>query len=166
LVCDQYLPVREQMAQQFSRIDAALCLQIYNELRQMSDNWEQACAVHTLGFWESDEREIQSARYAEAFLIRYAGDAALETRRRHNGLHQLIEQYRSENSMARLAAYLAIKEQGDEQTIWALRNTVHETDPGHTFLRQLVYDVNDRLRNERRKRAEEEQKLLAAVGAV
>ena len=153
LVSDHYLPVREQMAQQFSRIDATLCLQIYNELRQTPNDWEQACAVYTLGFWESDEREIQSARYARAFLIRYAGDAALEIRRRRHGLQQLVEQYRSANDPTRLSAYLAIKEQGDEQTIWALHDAVHETVCPY-FLRQLASDVNDRLRNERRKRAD------------
>jgi HEAT repeat protein len=166
LVSDHYLPVREQMAQQFGRIDATLCRQIYNELRQTPDDWEQACAVYTLGFWESDEREIQSARYAQASLIRYAGDAALEMCVKHRGLQQLVEQYRSANNLTRLSAYLPIKEQGDEQTIWALHEAVHETDLAHTFLRQLAGDVNGRLRSGRRKRADEEQRLLAAAGIV
>jgi HEAT repeat protein len=166
LVCDQYLPVREQMAQQFSRIHPALCLQICTELRHRPDAWEQACAVYTLGFWQSDEREIQSARYAEPFLIRHAADAALEIRHRRHALQQLAEQYRSTNNLARLSAYLAIKEQGDEQTMWTLRETVQETDLAHTFLQQLASEVHDRLRDERRKRADEERRLLNAAGTV
>jgi hypothetical protein len=116
--------------------------------------------VYTLGFfWESDEREIQSARYAEAFLIRYAGDAALEMRCRHRALQPLVEQFPSANTLVRLSAYLAIEQEGDEQTLWALDTTVHKTDLAHTFLRQLVGGVYDRLRNERRRRADEERKL-------
>jgi hypothetical protein len=85
---------------------------------------------------------------------------------KHRGLQQLVEQYRSANNLTRLSAYLPIKEQGDEQTIWALHEAVHETDLAHTFLRQLAGDVNGRLRSGRRKRADEEQRLLAAAGIV
>jgi RNA polymerase-interacting CarD/CdnL/TRCF family regulator len=81
-------------------------------------------------------------------------------------LQQLAEQYRSTNNLARLSAYLAIKEQGDEQTMWTLRETVQETDLAHTFLQQLASEVHDRLRDERRKRADEERRLLNAAGTV
>lgn len=166
LVCDQYLPVREQTAQAFSRIDSTLCLQLYNELRHVSDPWEQACAVNTLGFWGNNESEIQSDRHADALLIRRAGDAALEMLRRRCALQHLVDQYCSTNNMARLSAYLALKEQGDEQTIWALHRAVQWNEPARVFLRQLEKGVKQRLRDERRKRADDEQKFLSAPGTV
>ena len=166
LVCDRYLPVREKSVQVLGRLESALCHQVYEELRNTPDVWSQACAVYTLGFWNSDEGEIRSARYADAFLIRHAADAALEMRHRRYALQQLVKQYRSADGLARLAAYLSIKEHGDEQAIWALRETVHEDDLAHTFLRQLIDDVTKRLQEERRKRGDEEQKLLASAGAI
>jgi HEAT repeat protein len=166
LVCDRYLPVRERVGQSLGRVELALCHQVYEELCNTPDEWCQACAVYSLGFWNSDEGEIQSARYADAFLIRHAADAALEMRHRRHALQRLVKQYGAADGVARLAAYLSIKEHGDEQAIWALRETVHEDDLARTFLRQLIDDVTKQLEEDRRKRGDEEQKLLDSVGAI
>jgi len=65
--------------------------------------------------------EIKPARFAEAFLLRYAADTALEMQYRRRALRGLVQQYTSGDGLARLAAYLAIQEQGDKQTIRRLR---------------------------------------------
>ena len=166
LVCDLYLPIREQAAQSLGRVNPALCRDIYRKLRNATDEWKQACAVYMLGFCDGDEREIVSARFAEAFVIRYAADTALEMRHRRRALRRLVEQYTSRDGVERLAAYLAIQEQGDEQTIWSLENACRQDDLAYVFLRQLEAGVKERLEKERKTRAREEEKILRQAGTV
>ncbi len=59
--------------------------------------------------------EIKPARFAEAFLIRYAADTALKMQSRHRALRGLAQQCTSGDGLARLAAYLVIQEQGAEE---------------------------------------------------
>jgi hypothetical protein len=166
LACDQHLPVRERTGQALGRLNPGPCAQLYEELWKSLDEWTRACAIYTLGFWDSDERKIHAGRFANEYLIRYAADAAMETRARCQAQQRLVEQYCADGGMTRLSAYLALSEQGDEQALWSLDALVPEQSIGRTFLRQLASDITGRLRDERRKRADKEQKLLDTPGMV
>ncbi len=166
LACDSYLPVREQAAQALGQLDPVICGKLYDELSCSAEAWDRACAVYTLGFWDSDVGKIETARYAAEFVVRHAADVAYEVRIRRQALQRLVERFQSADGTTRLSAYLALKEQGDEQVVWSLYQSVPEHSLSHTFVKQLASDIQTRLQNERRKRAEEEEKLLAAPGTV
>jgi HEAT repeat protein len=168
LACDRHVIVREYVTYILERTNPAFCHQLYNELRHApdSDEWSQACAVNTLGFWSSDIAEIETARHAEDLLVRRAADAALVMRERRQHLQHHIEQYQSRDGLARLAAYLCLKEQGDVSTIRTLYDVTPEQATAHIFLRQLTEQINNRLRNDNRKKEEEEKKLATSRGTI
>jgi len=99
-------------------------------------------------------------------MIRRAADVAQQAQVRRHALHELVGRFQNGDGLARLSAYLTLKYQGDEQAIWSLYQTVSPHSLSLTFIRQLGSDIQGRLRDERRKRAEEEEKLLLAPGTI
>ena len=166
LATDSYLPVREELGQRLGRLDPSVCQTLYEEMSGAASPWERACAVHMLGFWDSDPGSIESARFAPEFVVRYAGDVAAKARSRRLALQSLVERYNVSDGVGRVAAYLALQEQGDEQSVWLLDEKVHEDSTPHIFLRQLAGDIQNKIRDQRRERAREEEELLKDAGTV
>jgi hypothetical protein len=166
LAQDLHLPVRELTYQALGLIDLELCSKLYTGLCSINDQsgWAQSCAVHCLGFWDSDENKIRAARYAEDLIIRRAADAALEMYCKRQALKECIAQYKSDDGLIRLGAYLTLKEQATEEIVMVLNKTTVEGEIHHIFLRQLSSSINDRAKNERKKRWEEEKKFLNSTG--
>lgn len=158
LLCDHEISVREKMGLQLPRLDAECRQQIYKELRSSPDEWRQACAISLLGYYQIDDAELHSARFAATTRLRYAADLAIKQRQRMDALKDITEQYSSSDGMARLAAYLVIKEQGDERIMDDLYDSLSEKDTAYTYLRQLDHDVRERLKKDRQKLEQEEQK--------
>lgn len=166
LVCDTDLPVRELVGQRLVRIDKVVCEQIYQELYDSPDDWTRACAVRTLGFWEDNETRIQAYRYDSSFVVRYFADQAYATYHKRHALDRLVTQFQASTGVARLARYLALSEQGDEQAIWKLYDVVSEHDPATMFIRQLTHDIHERLRKDRREAMKEEAKVLENLTTI
>ncbi|MDQ3667893.1 MAG: hypothetical protein M3410_15235 [Acidobacteriota bacterium] len=118
------------------RIDAETSAQIYNDLKG-GDEWSRACAVNSLGFWDSPDQWIDEARRDRDLLIRRAADEALAAKSRSADLVRLINVYQSGNSLNRLAGYLALEENGDYPTMWRLYDTTDKSSLAHVFLREL-----------------------------
>jgi len=165
LVCDPYLEVRRDALDQLFRIDSEICTQIYNDLKN-GDEWSRACAVNSLGFWDSPDQWIYEARRDRELLIRRAADEALAAKSRWADLLQLIRLYQSDNRLQRLAAYLALEENGDYPTMWRLYDTTHESSLAHVFLRELWENMKKHSQARQQKAEKEEKNFFSASGTV
>jgi hypothetical protein len=143
-----------------------MCLQLYEDISHMADEtgWKRACAIYSLGFWDSDESRIQAARFDTEFIVRYAADAASQIHYKRNSLKKLVEQYRLTDGRMRFAAYLALEEQGNEQVIAHLNETINEEEPAKIFLRRLTNSITERANKDRKDRWNEEKKILTSIG--
>lgn len=85
LLCDCELSVREQRGLALIRFELTICQQIYRELRASSDEWQQACAIASLGYWQKDESEFASARFSASAQLRHAADLAIKQQQQNAG---------------------------------------------------------------------------------
>jgi hypothetical protein len=168
LISDLYFPVRDLAGQALGLIDPQMCLQVYENISQVADEtgWKQASAIYSLGYWDSDESKIHAARFDTEFIVRYAADAALQIHYKRTSLKNLVEMYRSTDGRMRLAAYLALKEQGNEQVIALLNETITDVEPAKIFLRQLTHSISERGKKDRKDRWNEEKKILTSTGVA
>lgn len=168
LACDHDVSVRDRASHSLRLMDADFCQQLYQELRDDSgaDEWVRACAVWTLGYWDSDLAEIESARYAEESLVRLAADEALLLRRKHDEMERHLNTFSSADGVARLSSYLCLLKQGTLSTIWRLHDSVDRKSIAHTYVRHLTERISNRLRDEYKKRQESQEKFFDERGTV
>jgi HEAT repeat protein len=165
LVCDWYLPARERALQALGWAGAAVCGQVYEDLRGAPDGWTRACAVTTLGFY-GEEEHLRSARSDESMFVRAAADVALEMRNRRAPLRQLVELYQSEDNLVRLSAYFSIKHAGDEITLWNLDKAVDKRSFARIFFGELKGGVKARLKKDREERERKVKSYVNSDGDV
>jgi HEAT repeat protein len=168
LVCDHDISVRDRASHALRFMDAPFCQQLYDELRQGSqrDEWMRACSVWTLGYWDSDLAEIESARYAQESTVRLAADEALLLRKKHSELDRHLHTFSTADGVARVASYLCLLKQGNLSTIWRLHDSISEHSLANTFVHHLTDRIGDRLKDEYRKRQEKLDKFCAEQGTV
>jgi HEAT repeat protein len=168
LACDRDVSVRDRASHSLRFMDAAFCQQLYQELRDdpSADEWIRASAVWTLGYWDSDLAEIESARYAEESLVRLAADEALLLQRKQDELERHLNTFSGADGVARLSSYLCLLKQGTLSTIWRLHDSVERQSLAHTYVRHLTDRVSNRLRNEYKKRQEAQEKFFGERGTV
>ena len=166
LATDSYLPVREELGQRLGLLDTSVCQALYEQMSGATASWERACAVLMLGYWDGDPAIIESARFAPEFVMRHAGDMAANTRSKRLALQRLVERFQASDGVDRVAVYLALQEQGDEQSIWMLCKRVPEDGGSYVFLRQLMGHIQNRVRDQRREQARQEEKLFGDAGTV
>jgi HEAT repeat protein len=168
LVCDYDVAIRERTMHALSFTSLAFCQQLYDELRAApdADEWKRACAVQMLGFWDSDQSEIESARFDVELLVRRAADEALRYREKRQDLQKHLEQFRGTNGLGRLSSYLCLRKQGDLSTIWMLNESIQRNTLAHTFVRHLSHEIRERLRTDYRKRQEEQEKFSKSRGTI
>lgn len=165
LICDWYLPARERALQALGWAGAAVCGQVYEELRGAPDDWTRACAVTTLGFY-GDEGPLRLARSDESIFVRAAADVALEMRNRRAPLGQLVELYQSEDNLVRLSAYFSIKHAGDEITLWGLDKAVDKKSFSSIFSGELKGSIEARLKKDREERERKINSFVNSDGDV
>lgn len=167
LVSDKHVPARERTAHALGRTDNAFCYRLFEELYDSvdADEWQKACAVYSLGFWESDLSLIENARYDGELLVRQAADVALAIRLKKPHLQGHIERYRSGGGLTRLSSYLCLSEKGDQSTIWSLHDD-DERNLALTFRRSLRESIKKRLGDEYRKKQDEEGKHKDTRGTI
>jgi hypothetical protein len=165
LICDPYLEVRRDASELLFRIDAKISAEIYDDLKG-GDEWSRACAVNSLGFWNSPDQWINEARRDRELLIRKAADEALAAKSRSADLVQLVNLYQSANSLDRLAAYLALEENGDYPTMWRLYDTTDQSSLAHVYLRELWESMKKHSDTRHQKADKEEKDFLSSRGTV
>lgn len=168
LACDQEVSVRDRASHSLRFMDSDFCRKLYQELRDDpgADEWMRACAVWTLGYWDSDLAEIESARYAGESLVRLAADDALELRRRQNELEAHFNTFSRAHGVARLSSYLCLLKQGTLSTIWRLHELVDRQSLAHTYVRHLTDHISNRLKDEYKKRQQAQGKFFDERGTV
>ena len=168
LACDPVVSVRDRASHSLRFMDADFGWRLYQALQDdpSADEWMRACAVWTLGYWESDLAEIESARYAGESLVRLAADDALELRRRQNELEAHLNTFSRAHGVARLSSYLCLLKQGTLSTIWRLHELVDRQSLAHTYVRHLTDRISNRLRDEYKKRQQAQEKFFDERGTV
>ena len=168
LVSDHDIMVRDRASHSLRFMDADFSQQLYQELRNdpCADEWMRACAVWTLGCWDSDLAEIESARYAEESLVRLAADEALLLRQKHVELELHLNTFSNIDGVARLSSYLCLLKQGTLSTIWRLHDLVDRQSLAHTYVRHVTDRISNRLRDEYKKRQEAQEKFFDERGTV
>jgi hypothetical protein len=169
LVCDRHIPARERVAHTLGYANPVFCGKLFESLHDAAeaDEWQRACAIYTLGFWESDVHSIEGARYDEELLVRRVADAALAIRLKRPHLRNHFEQYKSSDGTARLSSYLCLSEQGDISTRWSLYDDEYQPrSMALTFRRSLADRIKERLRKEHREKQDEEKKQRDSRGRI
>ncbi|MGH9970420.1 MAG: hypothetical protein ACREBG_21870 [Pyrinomonadaceae bacterium] len=165
LVCDPSFEIRRDAMELLFRIDDEICAQIYEDLKG-KDEWSRACAVNSLGYWDSPDRWINEARRDSELLVRRAADEALAVKNRSADLQQLVTLYQLGSSTDRLAAYLALEDNGDYPTMWRLYDTTDKSSLAHVFLRELWESIKKHSQTRLQKAEKEEQDFLSSRGMV
>lgn len=165
LICDSHFEVRQAALEGLFRIDGEVCAQIYNDLKS-GDEWSRACAIGSLGFWESPDYWINEARRDRELLIRRAADNALAAKSHSADMVQLIRLYQSGNGSDRLAAYLALEENGDYPALWKLYERTDKSSLAYVFLRELSEGVKKYSEERQRKAEKDEADFLSSRGTV
>jgi nucleoside phosphorylase/HEAT repeat protein len=167
LLCDRDLLTRELTANSLKQTSTAFCQELFDELYGgSSDEWTRSCAVSMLGFLEFGDTQIESVRYVSELLVRQAADKARIMQLKHRRLDVHISQFGSVDGMARLSSYLCLKEHGDISTIHELRHFKPQDTLANVFLTSVTKSISERLREEYRKRKEEEKKRWDARGTI
>ncbi|MCA1575766.1 MAG: HEAT repeat domain-containing protein [Acidobacteria bacterium] len=167
LLCDRYLLTRELTANSLKQTSTALCQELFGELYDpTSDEWTRSCAISMLGFLEFGDMHIESARYASELLVRQAADAAKTMQLKHHRLGTHISRFGSGAAMARLSSYLCLKEQGDISTVHELRHFAPQDPLATVFVTSVTKAISERLREQYRKREEEEKKRWDTRGTI
>jgi hypothetical protein len=157
LLCDDDLSIREWAGESLQFVAASQRPHIYRELRATNSEWAQACAVYSLGFWDSDEKMIETARFDASPVVRQLASTAAMMRSKRPALRHLAKTFRTTCGVARLSAYFSLLEQGTNSLIDTLNRDIKENDPAHIYLRELEEGVERRVKDERQKRLKEEQ---------
>jgi hypothetical protein len=168
LLSDEHVPARERACHALRFAKKSFCLRLFKKIHDApgTGEWERACAVYALGFITGPTNLIDAARFDKELLVRRVADAALDIRGKRPQLEKHFKQYNSQNGLARLSSYLCLAEQGDQSTIWALRNETKNSEFGQTFREDLTERIKRRLTEEYKKKFEEEKKLPNARGTI
>jgi hypothetical protein len=156
-LCEADLSIRESAGEALPFVDATVRPRIYSELREMSNEWAQACGVYSLAFWDSDESVIKDARFNPSLVVRRLASTAAGIRSKRRGLRQVARTFRVSGGLERLSAYYSLLEQATESLINMLYRDVKEDDPARIYLRELGEGVERRVKEERKKKAKDEE---------
>lgn len=160
LLCEDDLPIREWAGESLQFLAAPLRPRIYNELRAMNSDWAQACAVYSLGFWDSDEKLIESARFDTSPVVRHLAATAAKFRSKRPDLHQIAQTFRKSRGLPRLSAYFSLLEQAGKSFIETLDYNLVEGDLARIYLRELKEGVEKRVKEDQKNRLKEEKDAL------
>ena len=159
-LCDQSLSMREATASSLQFIDAALTTELYNQLNQTGNEWARTCAIYSLGFWDSDDQVIQSARFDSSPLVRRSASIASMERAKRSDLRAVSQSFRNDHGVARLSAYYSLIANASEAALSVLRREIKEGDPARLYMRELREGIDKRVRDERQKRIKEEEEQI------
>lgn len=160
LLCEDDLSMREEAGERLQFVAAPLRIRIYDELRAMSSEWAQACAVYSLGFWDSDEKVIERERFDVSPVVRKLASVAAAMRSKRSALRRLTRTFRTTRGVARLSAYYSLLEQATDAHIDMLYLNTREGDLTRIHLGEIRQGIERRVKEERKKRAKEEEDAI------
>jgi hypothetical protein len=156
-LCEADLSIREPADESLPFMDAPVRHRIYSELRAMSNEWAQACAVYSLGFWDSDESVIKDACTDPSLVVRRLASTTAGIRSKRRGLRQVAKTFRATGELERLSAYYSLLEQAPESLVDKLYRDVKEDALTRIYLREIGGEIERRVKEERKKRAKDEE---------
>jgi hypothetical protein len=157
LLCEADLSIREPAGESLQFVDAPVRHHVYSELRAMSNEWAQACAVYSLGFWDSDESVINDACSDPSLVVRRLASTAAGIRSKRRGLRQVAKTFRTTGGLERLFAYYSLLEQAPESLVDKLYRDMKEDALTRIYLREIGGEVERRVKEEQKKRAKDEE---------
>jgi hypothetical protein len=160
LLCEADLSIRESAGESLPFVAAPVRRRIYSELRGMSNEWAQACAVYSLAFWDSDESVIKDACFDPSLVVRRLALTSARMRSKRRGFRQVAKTFRRSSGLERLSAYYSLLEQATESLVNTLYRDVKEGDSTRMYLRELGEEVERRVKEERKKRAKDEEEWI------
>lgn len=160
-LCERDLTIRESAAASLANINSKLRQQIYDALYAFNHDWAHACAIYSLGFWDSDATEIERARFDVSKNVRFFANVAKSIRDKRAALKKTIHAFKESNGGSeRVAAYFALAEQTEMSHVGTLYHSISYEHSAYLFLHDLEKDVEKRVETERKKRAKEEEESL------
>lgn len=160
LLCEEDLTIREWAGESLQFVAASLRPRIYEELRAMDSEWAQGCAVYSLGFWDSNEEIIKSARFDASSVVRHLAYTAASLRSKRPALRKIARAFRTSRGVPRLSAYLGLVDQAPDSLVDTLYRDIKKDDPAQIYLRELEEAVERRVKEDRKKRLKEEQDAI------
>ncbi len=126
-----------------------ICKEIFERIVGSPDADERtiACAVESLGFWNSDPAVITEYRFDSREFVRDAADLALAQQSKREMLEYHLKTFEYASGMKRLASYLCLCENGDGHTIRRLQ----EIGDPHSLLNIQADHITDRIENQMRR---------------
>jgi HEAT repeat protein len=155
--CDQSLSIREASSASLQWADASVRTRLYEQLEATGNEWARACAVYSLGFWDSDERVIESARFDSSPLVRRIASIASVERAKRADLKLISQSFQNYDGVARLSAYYSLLSDAPETALNVLGGEIKESETAGLYLRELRAGVQKRAKDERQKRIKEEE---------
>jgi HEAT repeat protein len=156
LLCEAELSIRESAGESLRFVAAPVRHRIYDELRGMRNDWARACAVYSLAFWDSEESVIKDAHFDASPVVRRLASTAAGIRSKRRALRQVAKTFRTTGGLERLSAYYSLLEQATESLVDTLYRDVKEDHSTRVYLREIGGEVERRVKEERKKRAQEE----------
>lgn len=148
LVCDHEPSLRYNVLSILSFLDEEFCRDVYEFLADdaTADEWTRACAVESLGYWNSDESKMQNARYDRDILVRRAADLALAQRAKRRKLEYHFTKFQNEkDGLARLSSFICLLENGDSETLRRLAPSSRKVSLQATYDNHLKSKISERL---------------------
>jgi hypothetical protein len=163
-----YFPAREMTVHTLRYSRKSFCLDLFRQLHDSpkANEWERACAVYALGFWNCPLTLIKDAYFDTELLVRKAGEEALAIRSKREHLTRHMKTFEIASGQQRLLCYLCLLDQGDQTTIWEMHDDGRMLGIAQTFRKQLSGGIRTRLTAEYKKRHDEEKNLDESRGTI
>lgn len=158
-LCDEDVAIRESVAEELIYLSGEQRWRIYEELSVMG-SWAQACGVYSLGFWDSDESEIDRMRYSPVYVVRYFADLAVTMRRKRPHLLQLADSFTETEGSARVSSYLSLVQEGSEQLLPYIEEKLGTDCIASMFLTHMQSGMESRAKKRRESLMKKEQELF------
>jgi nucleoside phosphorylase/HEAT repeat protein len=161
LLCDVDLKIREKTGETLYLLDKSICEGVFEELNKQKEDWAQAAAVSSLGYWSNDEQRIKAHLYHPARVVRYFAENALHVREKRNALQSLVRVFLSSSGVGRFAAFECLGKEGAESVMSLLYSATSERSMLNSYLRKLGSRIEQEIKRAREKRAKEEDELFS-----
>lgn len=160
-LCDRDLTVRESASASLTNIHSKLRQRIYDALNTSNHDWVRACYIYSLGFWDSDATEIETALFDISKTVRFFAHVAKSFRKKRIALKKTIHTFKeSKGGSERVAAYFALAEQAEISHIETLYRSISYEHPSFLFLNDLEKEIEKRVETESKERAKKEEEAL------
>jgi hypothetical protein len=162
LLCDVDLKIRETTGEVLYMLDESICEGVYKGLASMRDDWANAAAVSSLGYWCSDVQRIKPHLYHRTHMVRYFAENAVRVWEQRGALRSLIQMFLGNTGVGRFVAFECLAKEGTESVISSLYNATRERSMVSSYLRELGTKIEQAIKRIREKRTKEEDENFSS----